>query len=1267
MTKLWRIQLSLSTLFTLTALTITSSGCGDDIEGPAPNAICGDGTVDPGEECDDGNTTPGDGCSATCTMEAVPVCGNNIVEEGEACDDGNMVAFDGCETDCTTSPAEFTCSTPAPLASGVCEVSAGASDKLIIGTILAPTTILRGGQVHVNDAGQIDCVGCDCGTDAPNATVINCPQAVVSPGLINPHDHITFAHNVPYTDSGERYEHRNDWRRGRNGHTRINTLSNASRNQIRFGELRFLMGGATSVIGAGSATGFLRNLDRDDQEGLGQTPVELDVFPLGDGSGVQRDQGCFYPNITNAADIAAEDSYSPHVAEGIDAFARNEFLCLSRDDNGGQDLLEPQSAFIHGAGLTPIDYTRMNDQGTYLIWSPRSNITLYGNTASVTAADRLNVPIALGTDWIPTGSMNLLRELRCADGLNSNFYNTYFSDKDLWKMVTANAAEAAAMDDVIGTLVAGNVADIAIYDGSTHTDFRAIIDAEPADVSLVIRGGDAIYGDEAVITALAGGGCDSIDVCGTNKSLCTMSEIGMSLAALQADVGAMYDLFFCVDPTNEPSCTPARPASVNGSTIYDGIPTATDNDGDGIENDADNCPNVFNPVRPLDDGVQADFDGDGEGDMCDECPMDANVTDCKPFDPNDPDGDGVANADDNCPELSNADQTDGDSDGRGDVCDACPASPNPAPIACPATIYEIKTGQSESLVTLSDTLVTACVQGRGYFLQVHPGDAGYVGAENSGIFVFDPNTDCGVNITAGDRINITPSAQVGEFFGQIQLSFATFAVASSDNPMPPATVLTTAQAGGSSANEYEGILATVENVTVTDIAPAPGPGDSAPTNEFVVDTLRVDDLLHLTANFPANGAVYDSITGILAFRNANQKIHPRMEADLVPGPPALTAFAPATAFARVGDMAAPTIPTPLTVTLSSPPVADLLIPITSSDETALTVEGGGATVLAGETTAVVLVNGLAQSAAVTLTATLDGNTFTADVRVVDGAEVAAVSSLEPAMGAILLGTTLDMTVSLDIPAGVGGETVMLATAPGTSGSVPATVVVNENELSATFTFTAGMVVGTETITATLGASSATATVDVLPLPGLIINEVDYDNVGGDTEEYVELYNYSLDPIDITNIVVVFINGNGNSQYREVRLVPVGDPAVMLAAGDYVVIGSQTLLDSIDNGSYEVYIGAPSNTIQNGAPDGIALIDAATSTLMDALSYEGSITAGVTTSYGTFNLVEGTAATASDSNSNTGSVCRIPNGTDTDNADNDWAFSTTLTPGTANVP
>jgi hypothetical protein len=54
-----------------------------------------------------------------------------------------------------------------------------------------------------------------------------------------------------------------------------------------------------------------------------------------------------------------------------------------------------------------------------------------------------------------------------------------------------------------------------------------------------------------------------------------------------------------------------------------------DQDGDGIPDGQDNCPTVFNPVRPMDNGVQPDSDGDGMGDACDPCPFD-KTNSCTP-------------------------------------------------------------------------------------------------------------------------------------------------------------------------------------------------------------------------------------------------------------------------------------------------------------------------------------------------------------------------------------------------------------------------------------------------------------------------------------------------------------------------------------------------------------------------------------------------------------------------------------------------------------
>src|SRR5262249_34591336 len=161
---------------------------------------------------------------------------------------------------------------------------------------------------------------------------------------------------------------------------------------------------------------------------------------------------------------ATFDAYEPHTSEGIDATAHNEFLCQSSTSYDAtapgvsDNLVLGKTTMIHGIGLTAADFGAMAAAGTGLIWSPRSNITLYGDTAGVTVASRLGVNIALGTDWMPTGSMNLLRELKCADGFNSRYLGSYFSDKQLWAMVTSNAASATKMDDTIGVLAPGRFA-----------------------------------------------------------------------------------------------------------------------------------------------------------------------------------------------------------------------------------------------------------------------------------------------------------------------------------------------------------------------------------------------------------------------------------------------------------------------------------------------------------------------------------------------------------------------------------------------------------------------------------------------------------------------------------------------------------------------------------------------------------------------------------------------------------------------------------------
>ncbi|MFZ5469794.1 MAG: DUF4215 domain-containing protein [Myxococcota bacterium] len=1252
-------------------------GCESDCT-PTPDAsVCGNAVQEGSEQCDDGNATGGDGCEKDCTLSVGPRCGNGAPEGSEQCDDGNATPGDGCENDCTfTAGSVRTCpgaSLPPP-AVGTCEVTSGDANRLFTGVVLAPGEVLLGGQVLFDATGALVCVDCDCSTaaGAATATRVTCPKGVISPGLINSHDHITFQAAPYVSTSQERYEHRHDWRVGRDGHTRISSGGSASNAMIRWAELRQVMAGTTSVAGSGGQAGLLRNLDRAALlEGLGGSAARYETFPLGDSNGTELTSSCGYPSIVLPSVIPATAAFLPHIAEGIEASARNEFGCLSSNASGGQDLIGPRTAVIHGIGLKAVDIAQMASEGAGLIWSPRSNVMLYGDTAAVGVYRRLGVPVALGTDWVRSGSMNLLRELRCADSLNRDYLGRPFTDEQLWRLVTEAAADVTQTSDKLGRLAAGKLADLVIFrQKETHTH-RSVLEANPEDVVLTVRGGKVLYGDQPLVAALSTDTCDALDVCGVQKTVCLMSETNETLADLTAANAATYPLFFCNGPPqNEPSCVPERAASnvKNGSTTYSGAQAAGDADGDGVADAQDNCPNAFNPVRPMDNGVQADQDVDGMGDACDVCPLNASSASCTPADPNDADGDGTPNATDNCPVDHNPTQVDADNDGKGDACDVCLA-PNPGAAPCPATIYQLKSGTAllGQRVSVGNALVTA-VSPNGFFLQVHESEAGYAGRDHSGIFVFLPAR----TVSAGDRVNV--SAALTSFFGQLQLSSATVTTASTGNPLPSLTTALPAEVatGGTRASALEAVLVQVANVTVTNLAPAPGPGDTAPTYEFeVTGGLRVNDFLYRVAPFPAQGEQFASVAGVLRWANGHSKLEPRSSADFSGGAPALVGFGPAMSFIRQGATGT-TIPAPLTVTLSRVAATDVTVQVSSASTDVAVANVGAVTVPAGQASAPVSLTGVTQNAGVVLTATLGTTSLNATVRVVGAAEVARLDALDPPTTGVTAGGSTTFTVRLDLPAPAGGSAVALALSPVAFGTVPATVVVPQDQLAASFQLTAAAAAtGSATLTASLGADVQAATATIQASTGLVINEYDYDQVSGDTGELVEIYNPTSSPVDLTDLALVFINGAAGANNAEyypaggTNRVMLATAGPVLAPGQYLVVGLAAVTGALPSGTLSITLSG-SSIMQNGNPDAVGILDTVKDVLLDSLSYGGAVNA-VNLGGTTYDFLEGTASTSTlvDSNTVAGSLSRRPNGVDTNVNATDFVFTPNVTPGAAN--
>lgn len=521
-----------------------------------------------------------------------------------------------------------------PPASGLCDYRAGTNGALRLrGTLITPKKTYLGGELVIAPDGTVDCAECDC-SDSPYAGdwgELDCPEGVVTPGLVDAIDHLAYSHAAPLADTGERYDHRHDWRHGLRGHPQLSLPSPGSTAARQLAEARLLLAGVTSVAATGGVAGLVRNLDDAALSGLpGAAAVDFTGFPLADSSGGFPPLGsCTYPGF---AAPAAGRPYWATVAEGTDGEARNELVCLT-DTGGGipgsHDILpHPAGATLtHALAMNPPDVLELVEATlpvpASVVWSPRSDLRLYGQTAPVTVLGRAGVHVALGTYWSLTGSSTLLRELQCAAAFNRHYLAGFFENEGLLIAATLDGAAAAGADveALLGELDRGFLADVVVWDGRVRPGFRAVLEAESADVALVLRAGVPMVGDADLVVALGGTAavCDPLDVCGRAKWECARRDLGTSLSALAAATPEYTaGLLACGAPLGEPACVPTR-AEPDGAQ-YSGARTLGDLDGDGVADAEDLCPVVFDPPRPVNGNLQADFDGDGLGDACDPCP-----------------------------------------------------------------------------------------------------------------------------------------------------------------------------------------------------------------------------------------------------------------------------------------------------------------------------------------------------------------------------------------------------------------------------------------------------------------------------------------------------------------------------------------------------------------------------------------------------------------------------------------------------------------------
>jgi hypothetical protein len=165
---------------------------------------------------------------------------------------------------------------------------------------------------------------------------------------------------------------------------------------------------------------------------------------------------------------------------------------------------------------------------------------------------------------------------------------------------------------------------------------------------------------------------------------------------------------------------------------------------------------------------------------------------------------------------------------------------------------------------------------------------------------------------------------------------------------------------------------------------------------------------------------------------------------------------------------------------------------------------------------------------------------------------------------------------------------------------------------------------------------------------VMINEIDYDQPGGDTAEFIELYNSGTNSVLLDGYTLDLINGTNGSAYNSFDL-----SGLFISEGGYLVLCSDT--QAVANCDIDVSSGS---WLQNGGDNGDAVALLLGDTLVDSVVYDS-----IGSELGAF--AEGNSFTGADSGSITMSIARLPNGIDT-NVNADDFNSACITPGSANI-
>ena len=408
------------------------------------------------------------------------------------------------------------------------------SKQILKGKIVTPDQILDGEVVIEGET--ITCVAVDC-DDPAGATVFTITNAYIFPGFIDAHNHVAY-NFLPKWTPPKLYQRRAQWQATQSYKVFKKPYDELKEKGltceiIKYGEIKALISGVTTIQGTSPGSSCIRVLIRnaENQNKLGLKSSHIRTYILA----ISSFEGTIDWNVTK--------SFVVHLAEGLDTDdrSRNEFNILKQ-----KGLFTGQTAIIHGTAFREAEFKEMAQVGAKLIWSPQSNLVLYGKTTNIRLALQQGVLVSLGVDWNPSGSDNIFDELRVAAQVNESQFDNAIADSDWIKMITVNPSKALALDSEIGKLAQGLKADITVLQSKNSDPHQSLLNTHLQDVQMVWVGGNLLYGNKAILEKVKPAQCEALTVHGSEKRVCVkdtkenVPKAAQTLAEIQAILQANY-------------------------------------------------------------------------------------------------------------------------------------------------------------------------------------------------------------------------------------------------------------------------------------------------------------------------------------------------------------------------------------------------------------------------------------------------------------------------------------------------------------------------------------------------------------------------------------------------------------------------------------------------------------------------------------------------------------------------------------------------------